>query len=270
MFTRAIVRPPAANFAEALTTQQLGAPDYARALEQHAAYCEALEQSGLKLIRLEADERYPDSTFVEDTAVVLRAAAGQLGLGQVSPTRIMLTRPGAFSRTGEVESVAKVLSRFCLETPSIQEPGTLDGGDVCEADRDHFFIGISERTNTAGAQQLAVWLATNGCTSSLIDIRKVPNILHLKSGVTYLGDKRLAVIGALAQHIEFRQYQLVRLTVEEEYAANCLRVNDHVLVAAGHPVFEGLLRQLEYETIPLEMTEFQKMDGGLSCLSLRF
>jgi dimethylargininase len=149
MFTKAIVRPPGATYAEGLTTMDLGAPDYTRALQQHEVYCGALEKCGLTLTRLEADERYPDSTFVEDTAVVTGRCA-------------ILTRLGAASRVGEVKSIASALSQFYCQLHWIQEPGTLDGGDVCEAERDarsHFFIGISQRTNEAGAEQLGGWLA---------------------------------------------------------------------------------------------------------------
>jgi dimethylargininase len=286
MFTKAIVRPPCVRFSEALTTIDLGPPNYARALQQHAAYCAALERCGLTLKRLDADERYPDSTFVEDTAVIAgnltkQKPARKQGLANddvVAPNRALhngqasacaiLTRPGAASRTGEVESMAAVLSRFCPQLCSIREPGTLDGGDVCEAD-DRFFIGVSKRTNEAGAHQLATLLAHYGYTASLIDIRGVKNILHLKSGLAYLGDNRLVVIDALAEREEFRSYDLVRVNASEQYAANCVRVNDYVLVAAGYPAFEQTLQDLSYETLAIEMSEFQKMDGGLSCLSLR-
>jgi dimethylargininase len=270
MFTNAIVRPPCARFAEGLTSIDLGAPNYARALEQHAAYCKALEECGLTLTRLEADERYPDSTFVEDTAVIMRALPHeQASALATSATRAILTRPGASSRAGEVESIAATLSRLCQEIHSIREPGTLDGGDVCEAE-DHFFIGISERTNEAGANQLAKLLASYGYASSLMDIRAIKNVLHLKSGLTYLGNNRLAVIDALADHKEIRRYDLVRVNATEQYAANCVRINDYVLVADGFPEFEGALQNRGYKTLSVEMTEFQKMDGGLSCLSLRF
>jgi len=271
MFTRAIVRPPAPNFAEGLTTADLGTPDYQRALKQHEDYCAALERCGLTLIRLAADSRYPDSTFVEDTAVLTNQ-------------RAVLTRPGAPSRTGEVANIRDALADFYPSTLSINSPATLDGGDVC-ATGNHFFIGISERTNEAGARQLADLLAQFDHTSSFVDIRglsgmeSVPGtkatgltsqgILHLKSGLSYLGD-HLGVIEALANRPEFANYDLVRVNDEEMHAANCIRVNDHVLVAAGYPVFEGELRELGYQTIALEMSEFQKMDGGLSCLSLRF
>ena len=258
MFTKAIVRPPGANFAAGLTTMDLGAPDHARALQQHEAYCEALQRCGLTLTRLEPDERHPDATFVEDTAVVTNPFA-------------ISTRPGASGRVGEVESMAPVLSRFYarLHFHSIQEPGTLDGGDVCQAE-DHFFIGISERTNEVGAEQLAAWLAAYRFTSSFVDIRGVKNILHFKSGVAYLGNNRLVVVDALADRNEFQDYDLVRMPRGEQYAANCLLVNGCVLMAAGYPGFEATLQALGYPGIALEMTEFQKMDGGLSCLSLRF
>lgn len=256
MLSKAIVRPPCARFAQGLTISDRGAPNYERALQQHEVYCEALERCGLTLTRLEADERYPDSTFVEDTAVVSKCGA-------------MLTRPGAASRLGEVEIIAAALYAFYPELYSIREPGTLDGGDICEAE-DHFFIGISKRTNEAGARQLAAWLDSCGFSSSFVDIRGVEDILHLKSGLAYLGDNRLVVIDALTDRAEFRNHDLVRVNAGEEYAANCVRVNNRVLVAAGYPGFEGTLRELGCQTIALEMTEFQNMDGGLSCLSLRF
>ncbi|MGH9871439.1 MAG: dimethylarginine dimethylaminohydrolase family protein [Pyrinomonadaceae bacterium] len=270
MLTRAIVRLPAANYADGLTSVPLGVPEYERALHQHAAYCEALEACGLKLTRLEADEEYPDSTFVEDTAVMIEyRSGGPAPVSEPFAAIAILTRPGAASRAGEVERIMAGLSRFSPTFHHLEPPATLDGGDVCEAGN-HFFIGISERTNEAGAQQLAGLLLYYGYTSSFIDIRGVKNILHLKSGLASLGDNRLVVIEALANREEFRDYELVPVSSDEEYAANCVRVNDSVLMAAGYPAFERTLQDLGYETIALEMTEFQKMDGGLSCLSLRF
>ncbi len=265
MFINAIVRPPGANFADALTSVDLGAPDYIRALHQHAQYCAALERCGLTLTHLEPDESYPDSTFVEDTAVLVQVDSH-------SPASIscaILTRPGAATRAGEVANIAKELSRFYPRMHAIEPPGTVDGGDICEAEN-HFFIGISARTNEAGAQQLQTLLALYDRTSSFIDIRGINGILHLKSGVSYLGEGRLAVIDVLSERKDFQGYDLIRLNAGEEYAANCVRVNRHILIAAGYPSFERSLRQLGYETIAVEMTEFQKMDGGLSCLSLRF
>ena len=270
MFTRAIVRPPAPNFGEGLTTAGLGAPNHQRALEQHAAYCSALERCGLVLTRLEPDPNHPDSTFVEDAAVLFGALPHARATAAMANGRCaVLTRPGAPSRVGEVALIKDALAAFHPSMFSIHNPGTLDGGDICEAGA-HFFIGISERTNEAGAWQLAEILKSFDYTSSLVDIRGVAGILHLKSGLAGLGDERLAVIEALAHHAEFRGYDLVPVNSDEDYAANCVRVNDQVLIAAGYPEFAGKLRNLGYQTIAVDMSEFQKMDGGLSCLSLRF
>jgi dimethylargininase len=256
MFTKAIVRPPAANFADGLTTVDLGKPVFAKALEQHARYCEALQRCGLTLTRLEPDARHPDSTFVEDTAVL-------------TPHSAILTHPGAPSREGEVAAIRDLLPRFYSRFHTITAPGTLDGGDICEAGT-HFFIGVSERTNAEGAAQLAGFLAQEGLTSSVVDIHGVPGILHLKSGVVSLGDNRLVAIDALASHPAFRGYEIVPVPPAENYAANCVRVNDYVLMAAGFPTLEATVRRLGYAPLVLDMSEYQKMDGGLSCLSLRF
>ena len=257
MFRRAIVRPPAPNFADGLTTVDLGVPDVAKALAQHDAYCRALEESGLALTRLPADPHFPDSTFVEDTAVItVRGSA-------------ILTRPGAPSRSGEVVAIEEALASRFPRLLRIEAPGTVDGGDIDEAG-EHFFIGVSRRTNEEGARQLARLLAADGYTSSLYDIRGVDEILHLKSGIAWLGGKTLVVIDALASHPAFAGWDLIRVPRGEEYAANCILVNDSVFFAEGFPLLERALRERGYRLTVLPMSEFQKMDGGLSCLSLRF
>jgi dimethylargininase len=256
MFSRAIVRPPATTFAHGVTSAALGKPDVALALHQHALYCAALEQCDLTVTRLPADAEFPDSTFVEDAAIV-------------TPFIAILTRPGAPSRQGEVAGIAATLPQFYSSIHSIVAPGTVDGGDICQVE-DHFFIGISARTNEAGARQLAAILAAEGYTYVTVDIRGIDSILHLKSGISYLGDGRLALVEALARHATFRDYEIVRVEREESYAANCLRVNDQIILASGFPRFESAVRAYGYPVIALDMSEFRKMDGGLSCLSLRF
>ena len=262
-FTRAIVRPPGSTFADGLTRVDLGTPDYNRALHQHQQYCNALTTCGLSLVYLEPIPDFPDSTFVEDTALITGRGA-------------ILTHPGAASRTGEVAALEPALREFFPEVKRIDPPGTVDAGDVCEAG-DHFFIGLSHRTNETGARQLARFLNDFDYTSSLIDIREISNILHLKSGIAFLksgiaflGDDRLVAIDELAQRPEFREFEIIRVSPSEEYAANCLSVNGKVLMAAGFPLFEEQLGKLGLDVIALDMSEFQKMDGGLSCLSLRF
>ena len=256
MFRHAIVRTPADNFADGLTSAKLGHPDMSVALSQYAAYCRALEGCGLELICLPADLQHPDSTFVEDTAVLTTRSA-------------ILARPGAVSRLGEVAGIRETIGRFFSSIHEIVAPGTLDGGDVCEAGS-HFFIGISHRTNEEGARQLGRWLAAEGFTSSTVDIRDMGSILHLKSGIAYLDNNDLVVMEELADREEFSGYNLIRVRVEESYACNCVLVNGRVLMPAGFPRLEEDLTRRRYEPLPLEMSEFRKMDGGLSCLSLRF
>ena len=255
-FTRALVRAPAGNFADGLTRVDLGKPVFSRALEQHQAYCRALETCGLELLVLPPDARHPDSCFVEDTAVLL-------------PEGAMLTRPGAESRLGEVEGVRAPLAGLYPALARISAPGTVDGGDICEAGR-VVFIGLSPRTNAEGAAQLAHWLSGLGYEPRVVSIHGIDSILHLKSGLSWLGEGRLLLIDALATRPEFADFSAVRVDDDEAYAANAVRVNEHVLVAAGFPRMLERLTALGYSPIALAMGEFEKMDGGLSCLSLRF
>jgi dimethylargininase len=255
-FTRAILRPPSENFTQGLTTQNLGTPSYTLALDQHNAYCLALRYCGLELVELPPDPYYPDATFVEDVAVLTGSCA-------------ILTRPGAESRAGEVEGIRLVLAGLYDRLEAIQPPGTLDGGDICDADG-HYFIGISKRTNPEGARQLAELLAQEGLPSTLVDIRGLPGILHLKSGLASIGENRLVMWEALAGYPAFQGYEPLIVRPEEAYSANCLKVNASILLPFGSPRLHAELLALGYRVITLDMSEFQMMDGGLSCLSLRY
>lgn len=255
-FTRAIVRPPAATYAAGITSSSLGPPDLALALQQHTAYCQGLEGLGLSLVRLGPDPEFPDSTFVEDTAIITAQGA-------------ILTRPGAATRAGEVGPIGEVLRRHFAELDEIGAPATVDGGDVCEAGR-HFFIGLSERTNREGAEQLSAWLGRRGLGSTVIDVREIPGLLHLKTGLSWLGGGRLLAVGEIAGHEALGGWEVVRVPDGEEYAANCVMINGTLLVARGFPETGAMLRKRGFEIIPLDMSEYRKMDGGLSCLSLRW
>jgi dimethylargininase len=256
-FSKAIVRLPGKNFSQGLTMSgPRSSPDVRKALEQHAAYRRALEACGVELIALTADHNYPDGTFVEDTFVIAERVA-------------IATRPGAKTRMGEVESVAQALGRFRPKLEQIEAPGTLDGGDICQVDN-HFLIGLSARTNEAGAAQLAAILASHQYTASTIDIRNHASLLHLKSGISYLGEQRFLLAPGFPPFRELADYDKIEVAAGEAYAANSVRVNDDVLVAAGFPRLIGALEKLKYRVRRLEMSEFAKMDGGLSCLSLRF
>ena len=250
MYTKAIVRRPGRNFANGITTSNLGQPDFSKALEQHAAYCEALIRCGMELTVLEADERYPDGCFVEDTAVVNSRVA-------------VISRPGAASRMGEEEEIAQVLSGYGI-VECITPPGTLEGGDVLRAEN-HYFIGLSARTNTEGASQLSAILSKHGFTSSVI---RVEAGLHLKSDIAYLG-KGNFISTPVFSKIAHPSNTII-LDQDEYYSANCLAVNDFLLIAKGFPKSKMKILELGYNIIELEMSEFRKMDGGLTCLSLLF
>jgi dimethylargininase len=258
-FTRAIVRRPGSTFASGLTAANEGSPDLAKALEQHARYCDALIGCGLRLTCLEPDEAFPDGTFVEDTALVTGRGA-------------ILTRPGAPTRRGEVDSVAAALRMFYGHVQPIAGPGTVDGGDVCEAEG-YFLIGMSARTNETGASQLAEHLRHMHYTAGIVDIRSLEGLLHLKSGLAYLGEGVWLADAAIQNVLRSSAApvrELIEVSAGERYAANCVRLNDAVLMAEGYPRVAGALRDKGFTPIPLEMSEFRKMDGGLSCLSLRF
>jgi len=255
-FTRAILRRPGRSYAQGITTSTEGAPDFDLALAQHDAYARALESLGLSLTILPADEHYPDGVFVEDAAII---SGGQA----------VITRPGAAARRGEIDAVAGALDGVVPVSGWINDPGELDGGDVCESDIG-VLIGVTARTNAAGAGQLADFLRDVDQDAEIVDIRTVQGLLHLKTGISYLGDGRLAVAEGLPNLSAFQRFEKVVVPAAEAYAANCVRVNDKVLIAKGYPRFAETLDRLGYSLVELDMSEFRKMDGGLSCLSLRF
>lgn len=250
MYTRAIVRRPGRNFANGITTSNLGKPDFGNALEQHSAYCEALIKCGVEVTVLDADERYPDGCFVEDTAVVNSRVK-------------VISRPGAATRGGEEEAIARILAGYG-PIEFITAPGTMEGGDVLRAEN-HYFIGISERTNREGADQLSTILSKHGFTSSFV---RVEAGLHLKSDIAYLGDGNF-ISTPMFSHVA-QPANTIILDLEEYYSANCLRVNDYLLIAKGFPKAKKKVLELGYKIIELDMSEFRKMDGGLTCLSLMF
>ncbi|MHC4984589.1 MAG: dimethylarginine dimethylaminohydrolase family protein [Planctomycetota bacterium] len=246
----ALVRELGDSFANGLTAADLGEPDLALARRQHAAYRDALGQAGLAVTVLPADENHPDGVFVEDTAVV-------------TPEIAVIARPGAPSRDGEQRAVEQALAAD-KTIARIESPGALDGGDVLRVGR-RVFVGLSERTNQAGADQLADALGPFAYTVETI---VVPDLLHLKTGNTALDDRTLIATPALAGHPAFADYEILTVDADEGYAANCLRVNDSLLVPQECPATVERLGQAGYAVVALAMSEFRKMDGGLTCLSI--
>jgi dimethylargininase len=253
MFNKAIVKKPCKHLIYGLTSANLGKPDYKLALKQHKDYVEALIKCGLDVTVLDANENYPDSTFVEDTALL-------------TPYSAIITNPGAPSRIGETIEMRHIIKNLYSNVESIAIPGTLEAGDVLKAGK-HYYIGLSERTNRDGANQLITILTKYGFTASTLT---VGNVLHLKSAVSYLENNNLLLVDNFINKKKFKKFNLIPVDEKESYAANSLWINDKVLLPYGFPNTKEKIEKAGYTTIEVDVSEFRKLDGGLSCLSLRF
>lgn len=253
IFKNAIVKKPCSKMVNGITSASLGKPDYANALLQHENYVNALEQCGVKVTVLNPDENFPDSTFIEDAALC-------------TPHCAVVTRPGAVTRRGETEGMKDVLKKFYNDIEEITEPGTLEAGDVMMAGT-HFYIGISARTNDAGAEQLISILNRYGMTGSKIPLNEM---LHLKTGLSYIENNNLLIFGGFLKNMEFDKFNKIVIDEAESYSANSVWVNEKVLVPYGYPGTKSKIKNAGYEVIEVDVSEFRKLDGGLSCLSLRF
>ncbi len=255
-FQHALLRRPAPSLVKGITTANLGIPNFDLALQQHEIYQRALQSAGVETTLLPALPAFPDAVFIEDAAVL----AGHCAI---------LARPGAETRRGEASELAPDLALRFAHFEQIHAPGTLDGGDICEVDG-HFLIGLSARTNLAGAEQLALYLKRHEFSNQLIDMRAFAAGLHLKSALNYLGDGIFLVDERLKALPELVGRRVISVPVSEAYAANCLRVNDCVLVPEGFPQTLTAIDAAGIKTIVVDVSEYRKLDGGLSCLSLRW
>lgn len=256
MFKNVIVRKPAKSMINGITSApELGKPNYERALEEHADYVKALEKCGVNVVVLEPEEEFPDSCFVEDVAVITRKGA-------------IITNPGAASRNKETEKIEEVIHKFFSDDQiaRIKAPGTLEGGDVMMVG-DHFYVGRSARTNEEGIRQFAEILEGWGLECSEVKLEKV---LHLKTGVNYIENNNLLVSGEFITKPEFASFNKIIIPEDEAYAANCIWVNDTVIVPEGYEKVKKAIEDAGYKTLTVDTSEYRKIDGGLSCLSLRF
>ena len=254
MFTHTIVRTPCRRILEGITsTPELGRPDYEKALAQHAAYIEALKKCGVDVTVLPPEEDYPDCCFVEDVAVL-------------TPKVAIITNPGAPTRKGETASVVPVIRRFYDAVECIEAPGTLEGGDVMMVG-ERYYVGRSARTNAEGIRQFGAILAKYGYACEEVPLEKV---LHLKTGVNYIENNNLLVSGEFVEKPCFAGYNRIRIPESEAYAANCIWMNGTVIVPEGYPAVLKAVQDAGYPTLTVDTSEFRKIDGGLSCLSLRF
>ena len=254
MFKNSIVRKPSRSLVNGITSApELGKPDYGLAIKEHDAYIEALKSCGVGVTVLKADERFPDSCFIEDVAVCTKKFAA-------------ITNPGASSRKGEEKEIIEVIKKYYNDIEYIKEPGTLEGGDVMMV-KDHFYIGLSKRTNREGAEQLIKALRKYGMSGSIVGMSEM---LHLKSGLAYLEDNVLLITGEFIDNVEFEKFNKIIIDEDEACSANCIRVNDYVLVPAGYSKTKEKIEDAGLKVIEVDTSEYRKVSGGLSCLSLRF
>lgn len=247
-FPIALVRKPGPDFVSAIS----GHPhkhqiDIERARDQHVHYVRGLQQAGVHVVTLATLENFPDSPFVEDTAVIFDRQA-------------LMCRMQAKSRRGEGESVANAI-RNHREIAHLKPPATLDGGDVLMTDKT-VYVGQSTRTNREAVEVLEEF-----CGKPCVPV-PVCRGLHLKSAVSFLGNNRLVINPENVDTSAFKKFDWIEVDERNAYAANCLTLGKFVLMPAGFPDVADKIRVCGFTVIELEMSEFEKADGAVTCLSL--
>lgn len=253
-FNHAITRRPAASVVNGLRAEDTGKPDLEQMLKDHTAYVAALQSTGAQVVELPPLDAFADAVFVEDTALCL-------------PQGAILMRPGAPSRLGEVDAMAPILRTHFAQVRSIEGPGTIEGGDILVTDRE-ILVGRSARTDAAGIASLRTIVREWG--HALREVQTPDGVLHFKTdcslldGETVLSTRRLAATGC------FDGYRVLHTADGEDAAANAIRFNTLVIMPAGFPRTAEKLVGAGYEVVTINNTECAKLDGGMSCLSLRF
>lgn len=253
IFTTAITKKPGIGFSTGITSVRWHVPpDYDLVSRQHSAYAGTLRELGLEVVVLDPDPDFPDGYFVEDTAVILGDTA-------------VVSRPGAATRIREAEKIVPLLENY-KKIERIHAPGLLDGGDVMVAEK-HVYIGLSERTNSDGARQMGEKAGRLGFSWSTLPVLEA---LHLKTGINYIGRNTLLMFKVYFERPDFGKYHKILVEPGEAPAANTLLINDTLLTPKGFPETADKLKCLGMPVIEMDISEVMKMDGGLSCLSLRF
>ncbi len=251
-FTRAIIRKPNKNIYNALSSQYIN-PSYEKILDIHNNYINFIEEAGLKIILLDCLEQYPDSIFVEDPALIYK-------------NNLIILSPSDFSRNGEAKIICEEINKY-FENIFFIKLGSIEGGDILNIN-DHFIIGLSNRTNKLGAENLSNILISLGATVEICQTPK--DILHLKSECSLIDDGVILVSNRMAKLDYLKSnYKLIELPIGEEGAANSLRINDKLLVPDGFIKAEEILTS-KYNIIKINVNEIAKVDAGLSCMSLRW
>ena len=251
MAKRALVRPPSPRLAEGIVAHLERQPvDFDLASKQWDSYVTALEQHGWETVLVPPAPDCPDGVFIEDPVVVYRSVA-------------VITRPGALSRRPETDAVEPVVAALGYAVGRITEPGTLDGGDVLKVG-DTLYAGRGGRTNAEGVRQLRAVLAPLGADVVAVPVEKV---LHLKSAVTALPDGTVIGFPPVVDNPSvFARF----LPVPEESGSHVVDLGEgRLLMAADCPKSAALLADLGYEPVIVDISEFEKLEGCVTCLSVR-
>jgi len=253
-FTHAITRRPGQSITGGLRAVDIGAPDLALMLAHHTDYVAALRSTGATVVELDPLEDYPDSVFVEDTALCL-------------PEGAVVMRPGAPSRLGEAAEMAPHLRKLYGEVVVIDGPGHIEGGDILVTERE-ILVGRSARTDAAGIAELVARVAPWG--HKVREVMTPPGVLHFKTDCSLLDGETILATDRLAASGCFADYRVIPVAEGEEAAANTIRFNDLVLMPAGFPRTADRLAKAGFTLREVGNSECAKLDGGMSCLSLRF
>lgn len=249
-FEHVIIREPGSSFSKCISFHPLRRSiDLSNAQAQHSRYCNVISKLGVELIHIPRNDSLPDSCFVEDTAIIHNNKA-------------FIARLGVESRRGEELAIESVLKEY-MDTKRAMAPATIEGGDVIHLPN-RLISGLSQRTNIAGIDQMKEWLNVE------VDTIDDSSIVHLKSHVTYLGNDTVISTKAYINHPVLKDFKILVVPTEESYAANSLTINGTVLIPTGCPKTESMVREAGFDVLMLDMSEFEKCQGALTCLSILF
>ncbi|SEO25126.1 dimethylargininase [Salinihabitans flavidus] len=251
-FTHAITRRPGTSVVNGLRATDIGTPDPVRMEKAHAAYVSALQSTGARVIELDPLEEFPDALFVEDTALCL-------------PQGAVLMRPGAGSRRGEVAHMAPAL-RQCFDDVREIADGFIEGGDILVTGRE-ILVGRSARTDANGVAELSAIVADWG--HSLREVFTPEGVLHFKTDCSLLDAETILATRRLDASGCFDGYRVLHVADGEEAAANSIRFNNLVIMPAGFPRTADTISNAGFEVVEIDNSDCAKLDGGMSCLSLR-
>lgn len=253
-FTHAISRKPSKSIVNGLRAVDTGTPDLDLFCSHHDDYIAALQSTGAAITTLDALEDFPDAVFVEDAALCL-------------PEGAIIMRPGAPTRLGEAAAIAPMLAQFYNEIVPIEGPGFIEGGDILTTERE-ILVGQSARTNSAGIAELRRITARWGYR--VREVQTPPDVLHFKTDCSLLDEETILATPRLSKTGCFDGYRVLHTADGEDACANAIRFNNLVLLPAGFARTADMLADHGYDVREIGNSEAAKLDGGMSCLSLRF